>query len=142
MRSTRSTLVICTMMITLSAVFCARAESAYSLAGAGSDERMPAGAAAGMEESTSAGTTAGSQSGSSDSTSTQEHVDRSGGRVFTTDASDRPAPGTFPASGSEILPDDEMLTVMGASSTLTNETVAGESEWVKTEMAGRFMPTI
>ena len=53
-----------------------------------------------------------------------------------------PEPGTFSGSGSEILPDDEMLTVMGSHSTLTNELVAGEYEWVKTELAGRFMPYV
>ena len=142
MKATRSTLVFCTMMITLSAVFCVRAESGYSLAGAGADEPLSAEAASGTTSGTSAGAADGSGSGSSDSASAQEHVDRSGGRVFTTDASSRPAPGTFPKSGSEILPDDEMLTVMGASSTLTNEKVAGEYEWVKTEMAGRFMPYV
>ena len=101
------------MMITLSAVFCVRAESGYSLAGAGADEPMSSEAASGTTSGTSAGAADGSGSGASDSASAQEHVDRSGGRVFTTDASSRPAPGTFPKSGSEILPDDEMLTVMG-----------------------------
>jgi hypothetical protein len=53
-----------------------------------------------------------------------------------------PPPATFIGSGSEILPDDEMITVMGSHSTLTNELVAGEYEWVKTELAGRFMPYV
>ncbi len=42
----------------------------------------------------------------------------------------------------EILPADEMLTVLGSGSILTNEMVAGEYEWVRTEMAGRFMPYV
>lgn len=53
-----------------------------------------------------------------------------------------PPPATFIGSDAEILPDDEMITVMGSHSTLTDELVAGEYEWVKTELAGRFMPYV
>ena len=42
----------------------------------------------------------------------------------------------------EILPHDEMLTVLGSHSTLTNEQVAGEYEWVKTNLQGEYMPYV
>ena len=53
-----------------------------------------------------------------------------------------PPPGTFYGSGSEILSDEEMITVMGSNSILTNELVAGEYDWVKRELEGRFMPYV
>ena len=50
------------------------------------------------------------------------------------------------ASGSEewneILPKDEMLTVLGSHSHLTNELVADEYEWVKVNLAGSYMPYV
>ena len=92
-------------------------EPSYSLAGAGSD------ADDGTKQKKEAADE-GSQSG-----------DSSG-------SGSAPAPGTFTGSGSEILPDDEMLTVMGSHSTLTNELVAGEYDWVKRELEGRFMPYV
>ena len=148
MLKSRNRIILCSAVITLAATFGAAAESGYSLAGAGSDESVSAGAAPraenGNSSDASGSTSDGSSSGanSSGSESSAPKVDRSGGRVFTTDAASRPAPGTFPASGNEILPDDEMLTIMGSGSTLTNETVASEYDWVKTEMAGRFMPYV
>ena len=133
----KNRVLLCTVVISLSAACCAAAESGYSLAGAGSDESMPS-----VTDNTAGSTSSDAGATNSAGTSAGSSIDRSGGRVFTTDAASRPAPGTFPKSGSEILPDDEMLTVMGSGSTLTNETVAGEYEWVKTEMAGRFMPYV
>lgn len=133
MKPSRTILSLCTAMITLSTVFCSASESGYSLAGAGAEDSV----------STQTGSMAqAGETASTDSSTPENHIDRSGGRVFTADADSRPAPGTFPQSGAEILPDDEMLTVMGSGSTLTNEMVAGEYEWVKTEMAGRFMPYV
>ena len=43
---------------------------------------------------------------------------------------------------SEILPADEMVTVLGAHSILTNEMVADEYEWVKVNLAGSYMPYV
>ena len=42
----------------------------------------------------------------------------------------------------ELLPADEMVTILGAHSYLTNEMVAGEYEWVKTNLAGSYMPYV
>ncbi len=97
-------------------------ESSYALAGFGADERIPA-AGSGSEASSGQGTASGTASGSD---------------------SAAPPPGTFISFGdrTEILPDDEMLSILGSHSTLTNEQVAGEYEWVKTEMEGRFMPYV
>ena len=97
-------------------------ESSYALAGFGADERIPA-AGSGSEASSGQGAASGTASGSD---------------------SAAPPPGTFISFGdrTEILPDDEMLSILGSHSTLTNEQVAGEYEWVKTEMEGRFMPYV
>jgi hypothetical protein len=94
--------------------------SQYSLAGAGSED----------EAGTTSADAQDAASGSQESTS-------SGSGTMPT-----PPPGTFTGSGAEILPDEEMLTVMGSHSTLTNEQVAGEYEWVKRELEGRFMPYV
>ena len=103
--------------------------SSYSLAGAGSDLDE--------ESSQQSDASALSQSGSDGSAS-----GGSGTLSSSSGTGSAPAPGTFTGSGSEILPDDEMLTVMGSHSTLTNEQVAGEYEWVKRELEGRFMPYV
>ncbi len=42
----------------------------------------------------------------------------------------------------ELLPADEMVTILGAHSYLTNKMVAGEYEWVKTNLAGSYMPYV
>ena len=42
----------------------------------------------------------------------------------------------------ELLPADEMVTILGSHSYLTNEMVAGEYEWVKTNLAGSYMPYV
>ena len=59
------------------------------------------------------------------------------------------AAGTEPEDASslntgetELLPADEMVTILGAHSYLTNEMVAGEYEWVKTNLAGSYMPYV
>ncbi len=112
------------------------AASDYSLAGAGSDE-SPTGSASSSQDSSS--DTDSSQS-SSQETSSQSY---SGGinpnREF---GNNPPPPGTYVGDGNDILPDDEMITVLGSESILTNELVADEYNWVKTEMAGRFMPYV
>ena len=97
------------------------ASSEYSLAGAGSED-------------SAAQKTAPDGSGKSSGTSSGAGGSEAGS----------PPPGTFVSSGSgsEILPDDQMVTILGSHSTLTDEQVAGEYEWVKTEMAGRFMPYV
>lgn len=112
-------LVILTLLLTLAGAVSADA-STYSLAGLGADEETSAPAA---DENAS-----GTDSGLS----------------LSEGGTQAPAPGTFVSSGErqEILPDDEMLTVLGSHSTLTNEQVAGEYEWVQTRMAGRFMPYV
>lgn len=48
----------------------------------------------------------------------------------------------FESSEPELLSADEMVTVLGSHSTLTNELVAGEYEWVKTNLAGSYMPYV
>lgn len=106
--------------------------SDYSLAGAGSDE---------------------SSSGSAFDSSSQEGPESVFDGKVVSDSTPIPSPfrefgpnppaaGVYVGDGTDILPDDEMLTVLGAQSTLTNELIAGEQEWVETEMAGRFMPYV
>ena len=111
--------------------------SQYSLAGAGSEESV-AGASGGdtAEGVASVDSASGGVAGTSASDS------GSGGAESSAEAMATPPAGTFTGNGSEILPDDEMLTVMGSHSTLTNEQVAGEYEWVKRELEGRFMPYV
>ena len=48
----------------------------------------------------------------------------------------------FESSEPELLSADEMVTVLGSHSTLTNELVADEYEWVKTNLAGSYMPYV
>ena len=48
----------------------------------------------------------------------------------------------FESSDPELLSADEMVTVLGSHSTLTNELVADEYEWVKTNLAGSYMPYV
>ncbi len=103
-------------VITLLAAPVTAGASDYSLAGAGAGEPMD------VSSSQDNGGSDTSVSGETENTA--------------------PAPGTFVGSDNEILPDDEMVTVLGSNSILTNEMVAGEYEWVKTEMAGRFMPYV
>ncbi len=53
------------------------------------------------------------------------------------------AAGSTDADGSSTFsPDDEIVTVLGSHSTLTNESVAEEYEWVKINLAGEFMPYV
>lgn len=118
--------------------------SSYSLAGAGSDEDIDLGDA--DSSSGSYGSDAGSSPDSSGSGSGSSSGSSGSGSGSSSDSSGEsaPPPGTFRSFGSdvEILPDDEMITVLGSNSILTNEMVAGEYEWIKTNMAGRFMPYV
>lgn len=110
----------------LSTPISAAASDNYALAGAGAGEPVSG-------SSSSDGTDSGGSS--SDGTS-------SGSTASGASENAKPAPGTFVGSDNEILSDEEMISVLGSNSILTNEMVAGEYEWVKTEMAGRFMPYV
>ena len=50
--------------------------------------------------------------------------------------------GSKETEWNEILPKDEMLTILGSHSILTNEMVAEEYEWVKVNLAGSYMPYV
>lgn len=105
--------------------------SDYSLAGAGSDE-----------PSTQQEASSGSSSATSSSDMPGVAQNQPNPSPFREFGPNPPAPGVYVGDGNDILSDEEMITVLGSESILTNELVADEYQWVQTEMAGRFMPYV